>query len=178
MISYDSAPPNATRKTVEAQFLTVHKAKGLEADIVVVLNCNSGKYGFPSQMSDDPVLNLLLSKADQFENGEERRLFYVAMTRAKEKVYFIADSSHKSKFISELELQGGATTTKKCPRCESGDLAKEVGRRMGDRGHSMAVQTICTAANIKSGSTDPMLNLGVPFLAEPVPLNPIISQRQ
>lgn len=131
MICYYGALPNGSRKTVEAQFLTVHKAKGLEADIVIVLNCNSGKYGFPSQMSDDPVLNLLLSKADQFENGEERRLFYVAMTRAKERVYFIADSSHKSKFISELEAQGGATTIKKCPRCKTADLVKRSGTKNG-----------------------------------------------
>jgi DNA helicase-4 len=65
--------PRILGKTVklELQFLTVHNAKGLEADIVIVMNCNSGKFGFPSEMSDDPVLNLLLSEAEQFENGEE-----------------------------------------------------------------------------------------------------------
>ena len=110
-----------------AQFLTVHKAKGLEADIVIILNCNSGKFGFPSEMSDDKVLNLLLSEADQFENGEERRLFYVAMTRAKERVYFVADSSFKSKFITELEIESNQSPNKKCPRCKSADqvLRKE-----------------------------------------------------
>ena len=56
-------------------------------------------------MSDDPTLNLLLSEADQFENGEERRLFYVAMTRAKEMLYLIADSSNESKFISEIGVE-------------------------------------------------------------------------
>lgn len=127
VICYDALTQNGARKTIEAQYLTVHKAKGLEADIVVVMNCNSGKHGFPSEMSDDPALNLLLSKADQFENGEERRLFYVAMTRAKEKVYFIADSSYKSKFIAELEVETGSAMVKKCPRCKTADLVKETG---------------------------------------------------
>jgi len=107
---------------IEAEYLTVHKAKGLEADNIIILNCNSGKHGFPSEMSDDQVLNLLLSEADQFENGEERRLFYVAMTRAKENVYFVADSSFKSKFISELEIESGQSPNKKCPICKSADV--------------------------------------------------------
>lgn len=109
-------------KKIKALFMTVHKAKGLEADIIIVLNCNSGKYGFPSEMSDDQVLNLLLSEADQFENGEERRLFYVAMTRAKENVYFVADSSFKSKFIAELETESGQSPNKKCPNCKTADV--------------------------------------------------------
>ena len=109
-------------KQINARFLTVHKAKGLEADIVIVLNCNSGKHGFPSELSDDPVLNLLLSEADQFENGEERRLFYVAMTRAKERVFFVADSAFKSKFIAELEVESGQSPNKKCPMCKTADM--------------------------------------------------------
>lgn len=131
VIRYDTAQQNGVSKTVNAQYLTVHKAKGLEADIVVILNCNSGKHGFPSEMSDDPVLNLLLSRADQFENGEERRLFYVAMTRAKEKAYFIADSSYKSKFMAELEVESGSTKIKKCPRCKTADLVRKSGTTNG-----------------------------------------------
>ena len=105
------------------KFMTVHKSKGLEADIVIILNCNSGKYGFPSEMSDDPILNLLLSESDQFENGEERRLFYVAMTRAKEQVYFISDGYNKSKFIAELEVEDISNSLyEKCPICKSADI--------------------------------------------------------
>ena len=65
------------------EFLTVHKSKGLEADYVILLQCNKDIYGFPSLVSDDPVLNHVLTKSDQFPYGEERRLFYVAITRAK-----------------------------------------------------------------------------------------------
>ena len=110
------------RHTLSANFLTVHKSKGLEADIVIVLNCNSGKLGFPSQLSDDPVLSLLLSSADQFENGEERRLFYVAMTRAKERLYLVAGENIKSKFIQELETGQKASTAVKCPHCKTADM--------------------------------------------------------
>jgi DNA helicase-4 len=109
---------------LKAEFMTVHKAKGLEADIIIVLNCNSGKHGFPSQLSDDPVLNLLLSNADQFENGEERRLFYVAMTRAKEQLFLIAGANTKSKFIMELETGASTTSMNKCPECKTTDLVQ------------------------------------------------------
>lgn len=121
-ISYTIRIQGEGIKRVTAQFMTVHKAKGLEADIVIILNCNSGKHGFPSEMSDDPVLNLLLSEDDQFENGEERRLFYVAMTRAKECVYFIADELYKSKFIAELETENNLSVNKKCPFCKTADI--------------------------------------------------------
>lgn len=122
IISYRDPSNESEIKELNAQFMTVHKAKGLEADIIIILNCNSGRYGFPSEMSDDQVLNLLLSEADQFENGEERRLFYVAMTRAKESVYFVADSSFKSKFIAELEVESGQSPNKKCPMCKTADI--------------------------------------------------------
>lgn len=115
------------RQYMAAQFMTVHRSKGLEADIVIVINCNSGKHGFPSGVADDPSLNLLLSEADQYENGEERRLFYVAMTRAKEYVYFVADASSKSKFIAELETGDGGSTAQKCPRCKTADLVVKTG---------------------------------------------------
>jgi len=122
IISFSYVNEDDEHNRINIQFLTVHKAKGLEADIVIILNCNSGKYGFPSEMSDDEVLNLLLSEADQFENGEERRLFYVAMSRAKERVYFVADSSFKSKFIAELEVVSGQSPNKKCPICKTADI--------------------------------------------------------
>lgn len=109
-------------KELTAQFLTVHKSKGLEADIAIILNCNSGKLGFPSELTDDNVLNLLLSEADQFENSEERRLFYVAMTRARQLVFFVADAFFKSKFISEIETELGISPNRKCPRCKTADV--------------------------------------------------------
>ena len=120
---------NSTENQINIPFLTVHKSKGLEADIVIIINCNFGSYGFPSEITDDEVLNLLLSQADKYENGEERRLFYVAMTRAKEEVYFIADKRYKSKFILEIEKKD--ETIPKCPLCKSTSLIKISGERNG-----------------------------------------------
>lgn len=130
-VSYRSKTESGEIHCLTAQYMTVHKAKGLEADIIIVLNCNSGKHGFPSGISDDPVLSLVLSEADQFENGEERRLFYVAMTRAKELVYFVADRSYKSKFIAELEVENATAIVKKCPKCVTADLVKRSGLNNG-----------------------------------------------
>lgn len=127
VVKYQTTQSNGQNITINAQFMTVHKSKGLEADIVIVINCNSGSYGFPSEMSDDMVLDLLLSKSDQYENGEERRLFYVAMTRAKENLFLITDINYKSKFIAELETGDNNSLIKKCPRCKTSDLKYKTG---------------------------------------------------
>ena len=84
------------------EFLTVHKSKGLEADYVIILQCNKDTYGFPSLVSDDPVLNYVLTKSDQYPYGEERRLFYVAITRAKVKNYILYDRRFPSVFVDEF----------------------------------------------------------------------------
>ena len=84
------------------EFLTVHKSKGLEANYVILLQCNKDTYGFPSQVSDDPVLNYVLTKSDQFPYGEERRLFYVAITRAKIKTLVLYDKRFPSVFVDEF----------------------------------------------------------------------------
>ncbi len=84
------------------EFLTVHKSKGLEADYVILLQCNKDTYGFPSLVSDDPTLNYVLTKSDQFPYGEERRLFYVAITRAKVKTLVMYDKRIPSLFVDEF----------------------------------------------------------------------------
>lgn len=84
------------------EFLTVHKSKGLEADYVIILQCNKDTYGFPSMVSDDPVLDYVLTKSDQFPYGEERRLFYVAITRAKILTMVLYDQRFPSVFVDEF----------------------------------------------------------------------------
>ncbi|MBR3717112.1 MAG: UvrD-helicase domain-containing protein, partial [Bacteroidaceae bacterium] len=84
------------------EFLTVHKSKGLEADYVILLQCNKDTYGFPSTLSDDPILNLVLTKGDQYPFGEERRLFYVAITRAKSMTIILYDQRFPSVFVDEF----------------------------------------------------------------------------
>lgn len=84
------------------EFLTVHKSKGLEADYVIILQCNKDVYGFPSMVNDDPVLDYVLTKSDQFPFGEERRLFYVAITRAKIQTMVLYDQRFPSVFVNEF----------------------------------------------------------------------------
>ena len=84
------------------EFLTVHKSKGLEADYVILLQCNRDIYGFPSLVSDDPILNYVLTASDQYPFGEERRLFYVAITRSKIKTIILYDKNIPSVFVDEF----------------------------------------------------------------------------
>jgi len=83
-------------------FRTVHRAKGLEADYVVVLDVVRGLYGFPSEIVDDPLLAHVLSRPDAYTHAEERRLFYVALTRARRRVFLLTSSSQRSAFVEEL----------------------------------------------------------------------------
>ena len=105
-------------KNRTCQFLSVHKAKGLEADHVILLSCNSGFYGFPSNIADDPVLKLVLSEDDQYEYGEERRLFYVAITRSKKMSHILYDESYPSPFVREFIP--GLPEEDVCPWCRRG----------------------------------------------------------
>lgn len=119
--------------SLEISFLTVHRSKGLEADFVVVLDVSGGRYGFPSEIADDPVLNLVISEPEGYPNAEERRLFYVALTRAREAVYITVDG-RPSAFVQEL-LGGstqiahqGVTASERCPVCRGGVLRERAGR--------------------------------------------------
>lgn len=85
------------------RFLTVHASKGLEADHVIILQACAGRMGFPSEIVDDPILDLVLPEAERFSHAEERRLFYVALTRARRSVTVLADADQASAFARELE---------------------------------------------------------------------------
>jgi DNA helicase-4 len=81
---------------------TFHGSKGKEADYVIILAMNGGAFGFPSTKPTSQILEALLPAKDNFAHSEERRLFYVALTRAKHKVYIITDDSNRSSFVDEL----------------------------------------------------------------------------
>lgn len=83
-------------------FWNYHTSKGLEADYVIIISLNQGRPSFPDERSNESILEALLPTLDAFPNSEERRLFYVGLTRAKHKVYMIGDAKNPSKFVTEL----------------------------------------------------------------------------
>ena len=84
-------------------FMTAHSSKGLGYDNVIVVNGRNETYGFPSKIEDDPVLAFVVKEDLSIEYAEERRLFYVAMTRTKNRVFFIAPEQNPSEFLLELK---------------------------------------------------------------------------
>ncbi|WP_102402234.1 UvrD-helicase domain-containing protein [Vibrio cyclitrophicus] len=88
--------------TLEIENQSFHASKGKEAEYVIVMGLSSGKHGFPSQKQTPPLVDALLPQGDKFEHAEERRLFYVALTRAKHRAYLLVDMMDASEFVTEL----------------------------------------------------------------------------
>ncbi len=95
-----------------------------------MLQLSTGEYGFPNEIADDPLLHLILARSDDFDNAEERRLFYVVLTKARHRVYLLAEGGLPSLFA--IELCWGKYNVKvfgrkpkkdvKCPDCKTGYL--------------------------------------------------------
>ena len=117
------------RKDLNMEFITAHRSKGLQADYVYVINNKANGMGFPSKIQDDPIINILLENEETYPFAEERRLFYVALTRSKVKSYLVVAEGDESSFASELEnrysneLKNAGHT---CPFC-GGRLVKRKG---------------------------------------------------
>ena len=129
-------PSGSVNSRVQVEFVTVHSSKGLEADHVIVPRMTSETLGFPSRIEDDPVLQLAMPGGDSFEDAEERRLFYVALTRAKSSVTLITLAHKESPFIAELvkdyDLQvldedGEVAASRVCPTCGEGFMVQKTG---------------------------------------------------
>lgn len=121
----------AGREDLFINFMTVHASKGLQADYVFILNNKNGRKGFPSKIEDAPVMKLFSENPEEFPYAEERRLFYVAMTRAKKKVIFVPPSNSaeescfyeeiSSRYENDIKAEGWI-----CPKC-GGHLEKKKG---------------------------------------------------
>lgn len=125
--------------TIDAQ--SFHASKGKEADYVIIVGLKKGVHGFPSEKVTPALLDALLAKKETFAYAEERRLFYVALTRARDRVYIIGDMSESNHFVKELvndhqiELNEFESTASQslvddlhCLACETGLLKKRTGR--------------------------------------------------
>ena len=117
------------RQDLDITYMTAHGSKGLQADYVFILNNKNKGMGFPSKISDAPILQLLLDDSDNYPFSEERRLFYVAMTRAKKKAYFVTVKGDESAFINEIKGSFGKEMKSeqyRCPKC-GGRLIRKSG---------------------------------------------------
>ncbi len=117
------------RKDLKMKFITAHKSKGLQADFVVIINNKKSRMGFPSKIQDASILNLLLDNCDNYPFAEERRLFYVALTRAKSKAILLTIKDNESEFAMELKSRYENEIKNEvfeCPVC-GGHLVKRHG---------------------------------------------------
>jgi DNA helicase-4 len=115
---------------------TIHRAKGLEADHVIVIGLSSVAPGFPSMVLDDPVLQLVSSAPEDFPFAEERRLMYVALTRSLGGTYLLFPEETPSPFIEELrehesaniEILGETSRRFPCPACGGNTVLRRDGK--------------------------------------------------
>lgn len=117
---------------MEITYKTVHQSKGLESEYVILISGEDAKNGFPNQMEDDLLLQLVLGENSKFEFAEERRLFYVALTRTRSIVYILANKNRSSEFVKEIETRAKVENPELlsedeaddylCPWCKSGRL--------------------------------------------------------
>jgi DNA helicase-4 len=109
-------------------YSTVHKAKGLTVDYGIIIGLRNGLMGFPCQIGDDPLLNLVHASNEYYPHAEERRLFNVALTRARKHVYLVVDNpSNFSQFVKEIQDKGYEVNDNlhrikqiRCPKCKTG----------------------------------------------------------
>ena len=135
---------DSVRDWVQLEFKTIHGSKGLQADHVVLIGMNSGRKGFPTNISDDPLLSLVMPTPEDYPHAEERRLMYVALTRARHSVYLVANQYACSEFVSEVENMPGIEAVldypefssevqtdaprEKCPKCGQGWVVQKQGK--------------------------------------------------
>jgi DNA helicase-4 len=123
-------------KHIDLKFVTVHRSKGLEADYVIMPRVAKGRFSVPSTIEDDPVFSLAMPNAETYESAEERRLFYVALTRARRSVTIFSEKGNLSSFVTELihdlkitplDTSGAPVELRVCPGCKEGSMKTKVG---------------------------------------------------
>lgn len=120
---------------LDIRFKTIHTSKGDQADYVLLPGMMVG--GFPSLKGDDPVFGLVMPEGDTYLHGEERRLFYVALTRARRSVVMFTVTARNSPFLAELakdgvvmvtDMKGEPIKEERCPVCQHGVVLQRSGK--------------------------------------------------
>ena len=133
-------------------YSTVHGSKGLEEDYVILINADDDRIGFPNKMEDDELLDLVLSHKSEYEYAEERRLWYVALTRTRTYTYIIAKKDAPSIFLEEIEDKcvvlnesspTEVVTEISCPHCKSGRLVIRNSEKNGNKFYGCSNYPYC-----------------------------------
>ena len=91
---------------LKIDFATIHASKGQQADYVVLMGLQDGKDGFPAAARESVMEQALLPRPEDFADAEERRLAYVAITRARPQVWMLYDPENLSIFVNEFKRMG------------------------------------------------------------------------
>ena len=120
---------------IDISFKSVHSSKGLGMDYVIVLGMEEGYNGFPSEKENDPIIDSVLKNEESYPYAEERRLFYVALTRVKKDIVFVSNPKKTSSFLKEIirdnkdlitELNSNPMSKHDvCPQCNNGYLIEQ-----------------------------------------------------
>ena len=94
------------------EFMTIHASKGQQAEYVIIVGLHEGNDGFPAPARESLLEEVLLPEPEDFADAEERRLLYVAITRAKHQVWLMQDKAQPSVFVAQLEDLGVPTQRK------------------------------------------------------------------
>jgi superfamily I DNA/RNA helicase len=90
------------KEGIRVQAKTIHGSKGLEARIVFIIGLTEGYGGFPDIWLEDSIFQVIKKSNHDLLMEEERRLFYVALTRAQEKLFLITEKGNESSFLKEI----------------------------------------------------------------------------
>ena len=88
---------------LQLEFMTIHASKGQQADYVIVLGLKEGSDGFPAPARESVMEEALLPVPEDFPDAEERRLLYVAITRARHRVWLLFNKEEPSVFVDILK---------------------------------------------------------------------------
>ncbi|HEE0080784.1 TPA: DNA helicase IV [Citrobacter youngae] len=88
---------------LQLDFMTIHASKGQQADYVIVVGLHDGNDGFPAPARESIMEEALLPMVEDFPDAEERRLLYVALTRARHRVWLLFNKDAPSCFVDELK---------------------------------------------------------------------------
>ncbi len=110
MNAIDLVELNREFSLLDIRYQTAHSSKGLEADYVIILGLEDGN--FPSARENDELIDMLLPERESYPFAEERRLFYVAMTRARHYIFMVFDNYNASGFDIEVAKMGNILIAK------------------------------------------------------------------